>query len=312
MLIRQRIHSTLGLRISGMDKLGDFISRQKWLGPVDTVLSAVADTLFDRAAPAGQKLRNFFHGTWFGHPLHPALTNVPLGTWTAATVLDIFELASGDETLAEGSDMAVAVGLIGAVAAALSGLNDWNYTSKKPRRVGALHAAANLSATLCYLGSWWQRRYGCRRAGMTSGFVGYGLSVLGAYLGGHLVYNERIGVNHAPEALPEKFVPLMKESELPDEKLCKAEADGIPVLVVRRNGRIFVMAEKCSHLGGPLAEGDFDGATVTCPWHGSKFAIEDGKVVAGPATFTQPCFEARVRNGQIEARAPRGMVANPY
>ena len=108
-----------------MDKLGDLISRQKWLGPVDTVLSAVADTLFDRAAPAGQKLRNFFHGTWFGHPLHPALTDVPLGTWTAATVLDIFELTSGDETLAEGSDMAVAVGLIGAVAAALSGLNHW-------------------------------------------------------------------------------------------------------------------------------------------------------------------------------------------
>jgi hypothetical protein len=89
MLIGQRIHSTLGLRISGMDKLGDLISRQKCLGPVDGVLSAVADTLFDRAAPAGQKLRNFFHGTWFGHPLHPALTNVPLGTWTAATVLDL-------------------------------------------------------------------------------------------------------------------------------------------------------------------------------------------------------------------------------
>jgi nitrite reductase/ring-hydroxylating ferredoxin subunit len=135
---------------------------------------------------------------------------------------------------------------------------------------------------------------------------------VGAYLGGHLVYNERIGVNHAPEELPDKFVPVMKESELPENKMCKADADGIPIFVVRRGGRIFALAEKCSHLGGPLAEGELDGETVTCPWHGSKFSIEDGSVLVGPATYAQPCFEVRVRDGQIEVRAPRGMVPNPY
>jgi nitrite reductase/ring-hydroxylating ferredoxin subunit len=134
----------------------------------------------------------------------------------------------------------------------------------------------------------------------------------GAYLGGHLVYNERIGVNHAPEELPDKYVPVIKESELNENQMHKAEADGIPVLVVKREGRIFVMAEKCSHLGGPLSEGEFDGETVTCPWHYSKFAIEDGRILVGPATYTQPCFQVRVRNGQVEACAPRGMVANPY
>ena len=135
---------------------------------------------------------------------------------------------------------------------------------------------------------------------------------MGAYLGGHLVYNERIGVNHAPEELPNKFVPIVKESELREGKMCKADADGVPVLVVKRGHQIFVMAEKCSHLGGPLSEGDFDGETVTCPWHQSKFAIEDGSVVVGPAAYRQPCFEVRVREGQVEARAPRGMIANPY
>lgn len=295
-----------------MDKLGDLISRQKWLEPVETALGAVADILFLKDVPLGEKVRNFFHGTWFGHPLHPVITDVPLGAWTAATALDIYELSTGDESLARGADVAVGIGLIGAAGAALTGLNDWNYTYEKPRRVGALHAITNIAATVCYFGSWWQRRNGCRRAGLTTGFAGYALSMVGAYLGGHLVYNERIGVNHAPEELPDKFVPVLKESDLPDNKMIKGEADGVPVFVVRRGGRIFVMAEKCSHLGGPLSEGVFDGRTVTCPWHYSKFAIEDGSILVGPATYSQPCFEVRVRDGQIEVRAPRGMVANPY
>ncbi len=295
-----------------MDKLGDFIHGQKWLKPVEKVFGTFADTVFDRALPFGDQIRNFLHGTWFGHPLHPVITDVPLGAWTAAAAFDGYELATGDNRFARGADAAVVIGLLGAAGAVVTGLNDWKYTGDKPRRVGALHAVINVGATACYLGSWWQRRHGCRRAGLAAGFTGYALSIAGAYLGGHLVYNERVGVNHAPEALPENFVPLMRESELPENKMCKADADGIPVLVVRRGGRIFVMAEKCSHLGGPLAEGEFDGRTVTCPWHKSKFAIEDGRVLLGPAAYTQPCFEVRVRDGQVEARAPRGMVPNSY
>lgn len=295
-----------------MDKLGDLISGQKWLEPVEKVLGAVADTLFLKGVPGGEKLRNFFHGTWLGHPLHPVITDVPIGAWTVATALDVYELATGDDSFARGADVAVGIGLIGAAGAALTGLNDWNYTYEKPRRVGALHATINIAATVCYLGSWWQRRQGCRTAGLTSGFAGYALSMVGAYLGGHLVYNERIGVNHAPEELPEKFVPVMKEAELPDEKMVKADAEGVPIFVVRHNGRIFALAEKCSHLGGPLSEGEFDGKTVVCPWHQSQFSIEDGSVITGPATYAQPCFQVRVRDGQIEVKKPHGMVANPY
>ena len=295
-----------------MDKLGDLISGQRWLEPVEAALAAVANTILDKAIPFGQSLRNFLHGTWLGHPLHPAITDVPVGAWTAATVLDVYELSTGHDSFAPAADLAVGLGLIGATGAAITGLNDWNYTFEKPRRVGALHAVINIAATACYLGSWWRRRNGCRQAALTTSFVGYALAVAGAYLGGHLVYNERIGVNHAPEELPKKFTPVLKESELKENVMCKAEANGIPVLVVKSGGRIFVMAEKCSHLGGPLSEGEFDDRTVTCPWHYSKFRIDDGSIVAGPATYRQPCFEVRLRDGQIEVRAPRGMVANPY
>jgi nitrite reductase/ring-hydroxylating ferredoxin subunit len=65
------------------------------------------------------------------------------------------------------------------------------------------------------------------------------------------------------------------------------------------------LAETCSHLGGPLAEGQLEGNSVRCPWHGSRFALKDGSVLDGPATHPQPCFETRIRNGQIEIRASR-------
>jgi len=71
---------------------------------------------------------------------------------------------------------------------------------------------------------------------------------------------------------------------------------------VRRGKHIFALAETCSHLGGPLAEGKLSGNTVQCPWHGSRFALEDGRVLDGPAVHPQPCLEARTRNGKIEVR----------
>ena len=124
-----------------------------------------------------------------------------------------------------------------------------------------------------------------------------------AYLGGHLVYEQGIGVDHTlGEALPEKFVPVSSESELADGELKRGEHDDVPILLVRRGKRIFALAEKCSHLGGPLSEGKLRDDSVQCPWHGSRFSLEDGRVLDGPAVHPQPCLEARVRNGKIEVR----------
>jgi nitrite reductase/ring-hydroxylating ferredoxin subunit len=291
-----------------MDKVGDVITKQTWLKPVETALSGIAESLL---APLGRKVRNFLHGTWLGHPLHPILTDIPVGAWTAAAVLDTYELATGDKRFAPGADVAVGLGLAGAVGAAATGLTDFTAVFEKPRRVATVHAIFNIAATACYAVSLWQRRNGQRRAGLTTSLTGYALSFAGAYLGGHLVFNERIGVNHASEELPKKWTPLMRESDLPVRKLCKAEVEGVPVVAFRARERIVVMAEKCSHLGGPLAEGKFDGETITCPWHYSQFDLK-GRVVNGPTTYPQPCFEVRVSDGQIQVRGPRGMVPNPY
>ena len=74
-------------------------------------------------------------------------------------------------------------------------------------------------------------------------------------------------------------------------------------MLIRRAGRIYALADSCAHLGGPLSEGQVDGLSIRCPWHGSRFDLEEGGVLEGPSTFPQPCFEIRVRAGQIEVRA---------
>ena len=125
-----------------------------------------------------------------------------------------------------------------------------------------------------------------------------------AYLGGHLVFGEQIGVDHAAaQEMPKEFVPVLADADLPEGEMRRADASGVPVLLVRCEGEICALAHPCSHLGGPLSEGKLDGDVVQCPWHGSRFNVHDGSVVDGPATFPQPRFETRVREGQIEVRS---------
>jgi len=136
--------------------------------------------------------------------------------------------------------------------------------------------------------------------------MGYGLVAFTAYLGGDLVYHDLVNVNHAnTEGMPRRFTPVMAEADLPEGQLTRVDARGTPVVLLRRGERIYALAATCSHLGGPLNEGELHDNTVTCPWHGSTFSFEDGHIVHGPATMAQPVFETRVKDGQIEVRLAR-------
>jgi nitrite reductase/ring-hydroxylating ferredoxin subunit/uncharacterized membrane protein len=236
--------------------------------------------------------------------LHPALTDVPLGAWTAALALDAMESISGRRELAAGADAAIAVGLVGAAGAAVTGLTDWSETNGRARKVGILHGLLNVGATALYTTSLILRRKQKRNAGVGFAMLGYAVSSASAYLGGHLVFSEQIGVNHAAaQEMPKEFVPVLPDAELREGEMKRADASGVPVLLVRLAGEVCALAHTCSHLGGPLSEGKLEGEVVQCPWHGSRFNVRDGSVVDGPATFPQPCFEARVRDGQIEVRS---------
>lgn len=280
------------------------VDQQQTLDRLSNQIQPLVRDAFKSAGPAGREVKNLLHGTWLGHPLHPALTDVPLGAWTAALALDAMESISGRRELGAGADAAIAVGLVGAAGAAVTGLTDWSETDGRARKVGMLHGLLNVGATVLYTTSLVLRRKNKRNAGMGFAMLGYAVSSASAYLGGHLVFGEQIGVNHAAaQEMPKEFVPVLPDAELREGEMKRADAAGVPVLLVRLEGDVCALAHTCSHLGGPLSEGKLEGDVVQCPWHGSRFNVKDGSVVDGPATFPQPCFEARVREGQIEVRS---------
>ena len=280
------------------------IERQDALEQASETIQPLVTNAFKSAGPAGQELKNFLHGTWLGHPLHPVLTDVPIGAWTAALALDAAESISGRKDFGAGADAAIAVGLVGAVGSAVTGLTDWSETYGRGRKVGLLHGLLNAGATALYATSLVMRRRKKRSAGLGFAMLGYAVSSAAAYLGGHLVYGEQIGVDHtAAQEMPKEFVPVLADEELREGEMKCADAKGVPVLLVRRGGEVCALAHTCSHLGGPLSEGKLDGDVVQCPWHGSRFNVRDGSVVDGPATFPQPRFETRLREGQIEVKS---------
>ena len=280
------------------------VDQQEGLDRLSEQIQPLVRDAFKSAGPAGRELKNILHGTWLGHPLHPVLTDVPLGAWTAALALDAMESISGRRELGVGADAAIAVGLVGAAGAAVTGLTDWSETDGRARKVGLLHGLLNVGATALYTTSLVLRRKQRRGAGVGFAMLGYAVSSASAYLGGHLVFGEQIGVNHAAaQEMPKEFVPVLAENELREGEMKRADAGGVPVLLVRCEGEVCALAHTCSHLGGPLSEGKLEGDVVQCPWHGSRFNVRDGSVVDGPATFPQPRFETRVREGQIEVRS---------
>ena len=281
------------------------LEKQQWLTPIEKRLQRAVIGAFESAGATGRAIKNFLHGTWLGHPLHPVLTDIPLGAWTAAFVLDVLEAnsrRSRRREYARGADTCIVIGIAGAAGSALTGLTDWTGTDALPRRKGLIHAALNTTALACYVASLVLRRRGRRTEARTLAYVGGGVVTVGAYLGGSLVYKDRIGVDHAEAPPADGFVAALPESQLEDGRMRRVVVNGTRVLIVRHLGRIYAINEVCSHMGGPLAEGVLEGSSVRCPWHGSRFALDDGAVLEGPATTPEPCWQTRVRNGQVEVK----------
>lgn len=288
------------------EQVANLIEKQEWLEPIASGLQTAVAKTFEAAGPVGRPVKNFLHGTWLGHPLHPVLTDVPLGAWTAGLILDLFDSFDERGGYKRGADAALTIGLAGAALAALAGLTDWRETDGQARRLGVAHGLLNTVGTSLFTTSLILRRRKRRAAGRAFSLAGYAVGTLSAWLGGKLVYSERIGVDHTdPHPLPNDWLAVLPESDLPENKPVCVDAKGAPVLLVKRNGRIYAIGEVCSHLGGPLAEGTIEGNGIRCPWHGSRFSLENGCVLDGPATHPEPCLESRTRNGMIEVRSAR-------
>jgi nitrite reductase/ring-hydroxylating ferredoxin subunit/uncharacterized membrane protein len=272
--------------------------------PTEERLQKLLDkALYANGRPSAQKIRNFLNGTWLGEPLHVVLTDVPIGAWTVTIMFDALDLIHKRGELSLAADTSLAIGLLGAAGAAVTGITDWSDVDPPARRLGLIHGLLNVGVTALFTTSLIFRRRKLRASGRVSAALGYALLSLSAHLGGKMVYEQRVGVDRtAGRVFPKEFVAVLAESKLADSMPTRATHNGVSILLVRRGQRIFAMAETCSHFSGPLSEGKLVGGSIVCPYHASRFALDDGRVLDGPAVHAQPCLEVRVRNGQIEVR----------
>jgi nitrite reductase/ring-hydroxylating ferredoxin subunit/uncharacterized membrane protein len=279
-----------------------------------TLIEALASlsALDDPAAALAKQIRTILKpgpvkdalsGTWLGHPLHPPLTDVPIGTWTSATLLDLL----GGKASRPAAQRLIGLGLLAAGPTAWSGWSEWADSETGDdhvRRVGIVHASVNGMAAALYAASLLARRRGAHTTGVLLGLAGLGTVGTGAWLGGDLAFARGIGVDEtAFEHGPEDWTPVLDASMLPDDRPVAATAGDVAILLVRRNGTLRALADRCSHRGGPLHEGELVGDCIECPWHGSRLRLDDGSVERGPTAYPQPVYEAREREGRIEVRA---------
>jgi nitrite reductase/ring-hydroxylating ferredoxin subunit len=284
----------MGVRV----RVSDRLERAEGLDRVVEPLQQVV-----RKLPPGG-LRDALHGVWLGHPVHPVLVQVPVGAWLSAAFLDTV----GNE---DGARHLIGLGLLASAPAAVAGWADWSEQHEQQMRTGVVHAAANGAAVTLYTGSLVARARQRTGLGKALGFAGLAAMALAAMLGGDISYRQAGGVNHAeevPHLVPPGWQDLLPLVELTEGEPVKTMLGDVPVFVLRDGDQVHVLANKCSHMSGPLSDGeltgDRDDRCITCPWHGSVFRLRDGAVVHGPATADQPAFETRIQAGIVQVCLP--------
>lgn len=295
--------------------MGETISQRvvEALPFLDRIADGVQPKVREAVEAGGTTARDALDGKWLEVPLHPVLTDVPVGSWTAALVFDGLDAATDSRAMRNAADASLLMGTLSAFAAAVTGLSDWRYLSGGSRRMGVVHGLLNTIGLVLSVASLVLRAAGRRNAGRITFLAGYSVSGMAAHLGGELSYNYGLRVNRNAFVRPgpEDFVPVLNEEELPRNGVRKVEVEGAGVLLSRSSGgEVCAISSVCGHLGGPLEEGSREGDTVVCPWHGSRYDLCSGKVLESPAVFPQPRYETRVREGRIEVKAAEENVQN--
>jgi nitrite reductase/ring-hydroxylating ferredoxin subunit len=284
------------------------------------ILDRVADvSAFDKVIEPARRavltalkppaVKDALNGTWLGHPLHPVLVQVPVGSWISAGLLDAVP------RLRPAATVLIGAGVAAAVPAAASGAADWSEQGTAVRRLGALHAVANTIALGLYVGSLAARKQDRGGLGRLLSYSGLAIAGGSAAIGGHMSYAQSSGASHAATAVPSlttDWIDLGPLDDLPEGRPAMRPTSGgsaaVPLAVVRRGTRVDVFVGACSHLSGPLQEGTVEtvrgSECLVCPWHGSAFDLDDGAPRRGPAASAQEKLEVRMEAGRVMARVP--------
>jgi len=293
--------------VSASGKLG-----RRRLTPLEPIVRQIesAAALDGLGGTAGKAVRGLLSsggakdaisGTWLGHAVHPMLTDVVIGSFLSASMLDLLGEDSG-----RASERLIAVGIAAYAPTALTGVNDWadaEPTDDAVRRTGLVHAVANAVALSLFAASLAARRRGARRQGMLLSAAGSSALMTAGYLGGHLSLTKGVGPDQTVfDPGPTDWRPAADASQLSQGRLTRVIVEDTPVLLLRDGDRVFAIHDRCSHRGCSLSQGELDGEEIVCACHGSRFDRRDGALRHGPATAPQPAFQVRERDGRVEIR----------
>lgn len=248
-------------------------------------------------------LRDLLNGRWLGHPLHAVLTDAPIGILFLVIVFDVLQMA-------EAAAWALGVGILAMIAAALAGYADYADTDGKARERATLHSTLMVIALVGYVVSLWIRLqpgvalFGSPPAGpVWLSIFSFLVLTAGAYVGGDVVYVLGNMVSrHAFRGAGTKWIALEPaevdaDGGITEGKPVKAKLGINQLVLVRQGEQILALHDTCAHAGGPLSEGAIVDGAIECPWHQSRYRLENGHVVQGPSVYDQPAYEVRAREG---------------
>lgn len=296
-----------------LPKLGarvlSFIGRQQWLDRPSYRFEHMLSLAYNSLGSARDRVTNALNGVWLGHPVHPPLASLTSGALGTTVALDALSLLPGlpKTELVDASRFAtraLGLGILASLGSAATGVTDWQHTHEEDRRIGLVHGLLNLVATGLYVMSWSNRRRGRHRRGIAISAVGYAITVGSSYMGGALVFGSGIGIDQSGERLRTKdWTPVLPVTSLQNGKPQRVEVDGVGLVLCRTgDGEVSAFGELCPHLAAPMADGWVDRGRLVCPWHGSRFDVESGEVLRGPAAAPLPCYQTRISDGMIELR----------
>ena len=285
-----------------MQKLVDAVESAS---PLDAPGKQVGKLVRNTVKPGAVK--DALSGTWLGHALHPMLTDVVIGSFLSATLLDLL----GQDADSGAQERLIAVGIAAYGPTALTGVNDWadsEPVDPAVRRVGLVHAASNSIALALYSSSLAARRNGAPAKGKLLAGAGAAVLGLGGFLGGHLSFTKGVGPNQTIyDEGPDDWTAATQSADLKPDEPTQVNVGDTPVLLVRHRKHVHAIHDRCSHRGCSLAEtGTLDGETIECGCHGSRFSLRTGAVERGPATSPQPAYEVREQNDKVEIKLQSG------
>jgi nitrite reductase/ring-hydroxylating ferredoxin subunit/uncharacterized membrane protein len=282
------------------------VRRQSWMEPLSDLTQKAVGGFYDALGKPGRYLKGLLSGTYvLRHPLHPVLTDIPLGAWTVVIVADYAAHFTSAVPYSVAT-VAATIGLVASFGALVTGYTDFHGTADQERRFGCAHGLLMTIVVLLYtisvIGRLWLGE-GSHAVWVGLATAGYALVLLAAWLGGHLVFGIGYSVNRdAFLAGPTDWVPAGLASDVPASGPHLVEAGGMQVVMVRSGGKICALSDVCSHAGGPLHEGEVVDGVIICPWHLSRYRLRDGHVVSGPSTFDQPRLLVRDTDGKLEVK----------